>query len=102
MKKNRPAVMLSVLCDYSKVEVLSDIIFENLTTIGIRKYTVERDIMDREFMNFKSSLGNCNIKVCRRKGKVYCYPEFEDVKKLCDENNIGFKECMDIIKKEIK
>ena len=102
MKKNRPAVMLSVLCDYSKVEILSDTIFENLTTIGIRKYTVDRDIMDREFINFKSSLGNCNIKVCRRKGKVYCYPEYEDVKKLCDYNNIGFDECINTIKYECK
>ena len=102
MKKNRPAVMLSVLVYENLVSKLSDIIFENLTTIGIRKYKVERDIMDREVKTFKSSLGECSIKICRRKDMVYCYPEFDDVKKISKENGISFDECMNTIKYECK
>ncbi len=102
MKKNRPAIMLSVLCEENMVSVMSDIIFENLTTIGIKKYIVNRDIMEREIKEFQSSLGKCRIKICKRNGNVYKYPEFEDVKKICNEKGIGFDECMNTIKYECK
>ena len=102
MKKNRPAVMLSVLCKENVVSVMSDIIFENLTTIGIKKYIVNRDVMEREIKEFQSSLGKCRIKICKRNGNVYKYPEFEDIKKICNEKGIGFDECMNIVKYECK
>lgn len=102
MKKNRPAVMLSVLCENNIVSNMSDIIFENLTTIGIKKYIVNRDVMEREIKEFQSSLGKCRVKICKRNGNIYKYPEFEDIKKICNEKGIGFDECMNTIKYECK
>ena len=47
MKKNRPAVMLCVLCRLEQKECLERIIFENTTTIGIRYQPVWRDTLQR-------------------------------------------------------
>ena len=47
MKKNRPAYMLSVLCLKDKISELERIIFSETTTIGIRRYPVERSVMKR-------------------------------------------------------
>ena len=104
MKKNRPAIKLSVICDNSYYDKLSDIVFKNLTTIGIRKYSIDRDILEREIINFKSSIGECKVKVCKShtSNQVYLYPEYEDIKILCDKNNIGFDECINIIKYECR
>ena len=52
MKKNRPSYKLSVLC-YEKYEKqVESIIFKNTTSIGIRKYGVERSILDRKIEQF--------------------------------------------------
>ena len=44
MKKNRPAYMLHVLCDRRQIPAMEEIIFNETTTIGIRRYKVERTI----------------------------------------------------------
>ncbi len=90
MKKNRPATMLSVLCSKNKVEDLEDIIFSNLSTIGIRKYQCERTMLEREQKKLETSLGSCLFKVCKHKEKAYAYPEYESVKKICTEKNLDF------------
>ena len=45
MKKNRPAYMLHVLCDGSQISEMEEIIFNETTTIGIRRYKVELTIL---------------------------------------------------------
>ena len=47
MKKNRPAYKLSVICDKEYEKEIEKIIFRNTTTIGVRKYEVQRDILSR-------------------------------------------------------
>jgi len=57
MKKNRPAVMLSVLAPSSLEAKLSEIIMRETSTLGIRSRRVSRHVAQREIIEFKSSLG---------------------------------------------
>lgn len=91
MKKNRPAYKLSVLYEETDREQLEDILFTMTTTIGIRRYPVERTVLKREFCMAETEFGPVKVKVCRHKEQVYCYPEYESVRKICKESGADFQ-----------
>lgn len=92
MKKNRPAVLLSVLCKESDRERLEETIFLNTTTIGIRRYQTERTVLEREQIQVKTPWGEALAKVCRRSGYVRIAPEYESVKKICLEQGLPYEQ----------
>lgn len=100
MKKNRPAYQLSVLCKEEEREKLESIIFSQTTTIGIRKFPVERSILPREIRTVNTSLGEAKVKICRHKTETYFYPEYETVRAICRETKKDFKTVYHQIQKE--
>ena len=95
MKKNRPAYVLSVLCEKEKIAELEEIIFSCTTTIGIRRYPVERTALQRELLTVPTRYGQAQVKLCHPDtpgGKVRGYPEYETVRSICREKNLGFTE----------
>ena len=91
MKKNRPAVLLRVICTEDKVEEMEDLIFAHTTTVGIRKMPVERAVLDRRIETVNSPYGPADVKICTRKGKMRIYPEYESIKKLCKGSGEDFQ-----------
>ncbi len=85
MKKNRPAYMLSVLCRESSREVMEDIIFTHTTSIGIRRFTAERTALERRKIQVETAYGMAEVKICSHKGKEYCYPEYDSISALCEQ-----------------
>jgi uncharacterized protein (TIGR00299 family) protein len=47
MKKNRPGLTISILCEPEKAEALSQLLFEQTTTIGVRIYEARRKVLER-------------------------------------------------------
>lgn len=92
MKKNRPAYKLSVLCDRENLETIEDIIFENSTSIGIRKFEVSRDILERDFVNIDYKDISLTYKRVFHKDKTYVYPEYQSALDLAKTDNISIKE----------
>lgn len=91
MKKNRPAYTLSVLYREKDREVLEDIIFTQTTTIGIRRWPVQRTVLERKNVTVETVYGAVNVKICTHKGKQYAYPEYESVRLICREQNLDFQ-----------
>ena len=91
MKKNRPAYMLSVLCDSQRREQLEELIFANTTTIGIRRSPVERTVLERRKTTVDTKFGPVEVKLCTHKGNTYCYPEYESVKSVCQETGQNYR-----------
>lgn len=79
MKKGRPAYMISVICDPDDADMLTDLIFAETTTIGVRRNMAYRAVLDREIRSFDTSLGRVRAKVCRTSAGLRAYPEYEDV-----------------------
>lgn len=103
MKKNRPAYQLNVICSPEDVEKLENIIFQETTTIGIRKQLMERRILPRESRVFKTRIGEAKIKVCvLPDGTRRIYPEYDTTAILAQKNGISYQEAYDIIKAETK
>lgn len=91
MKKNRPAYQLSVLCKTEDARRLEEIILVQTTTIGVRRYPVERTVLAREKRTVQTCYGKAQVKVCTYKDRTFFYPEYEDVKVLCREHDIDFQ-----------
>ncbi len=101
MKKNRPAICLSVLAERDDVNSLCDMIFSESTTIGVRISEVKRMKLARETKTIKTKYGQVNIKIGRA-GKVVknISPSYDDCKKLAQKLNIPLKDILEEANKE--
>lgn len=98
MKKNRPAYQLNVLCTEEDAERLEQIVFEETTTIGIRKISMERSILPREIRTVQTPLGEAKVKVCSlRDGERY-FPEYESVAAICRKYGKSYREIYQMIR----
>ncbi len=78
MKKNRPGVLLSVLCRPVDEQRLTQMLFAETTTIGIRSYEVKRQALDRQVVQVETQYGPIDVKVARLNGHVVNeMPEYE-------------------------
>ncbi len=78
MKKNRPGVLLSVLCRDGDREKLSDMLFSETTTLGLRSYSVERRALQRESVRVETPYGPIGVKVAKLNGRIVNQmPEYE-------------------------
>jgi len=90
MKKGRPAIMLSVLADASKTDVIVDTIFRETTSIGVRIQEKGRKKLTREINEITTPYGKVRIKISRLNGEVLtATPEFDDCKKIADEKHVA-------------
>lgn len=92
MKKNRPAYRLEVICRAETREKLSEIIFDETTTIGVRYYAVQREELTRVRTLVDTELGQIEAKqVSTTSGHSYTYPEYESMKAIASELGISMK-----------
>ncbi|RBP44147.1 nickel insertion protein [Garciella nitratireducens] len=100
MKKNRPAYQLSILCKEDQVNNMESIIFQNTTTIGIRKVKMNRTILERQKRRINTIYGPVQVKICKFKDREYIYPEYEEIKRICNETGLDFQRIYNEIKKQ--
>ncbi|MEE9368821.1 MAG: nickel pincer cofactor biosynthesis protein LarC [Pontiella sp.] len=100
MKKQRPGVLLTVLCLPSDRECMLDLIFSESTTFGIREYLSKRTVLERSFKTVTTPFGEVRVKVGKRGGVVVTVsPEIEDCRKLANEKGVSVREVYDAAKK---
>jgi hypothetical protein len=93
MKKNRPGTLLTVVAPPSLRTVLSDVIFRETTTIGLRHAEVERECLRREIVTVDTTLGPVRFKLAWREGRVVnAVPEFEDCAALSRVHHMSVKD----------
>jgi pyridinium-3,5-bisthiocarboxylic acid mononucleotide nickel chelatase len=96
MKKNRPGMLVTVLCKPQDEAKFEDMFFAETTTLGIRSYSAERRILARHWETVHTHLGDVRIKVARLNGHVrQASPEFEDCRKLAEAQNVPLQQVMD-------
>jgi len=93
MKKNRPGLLVTVLCAPESSDALAQLLFEQTTTIGLRIYEARRKVLEREFVSVETPFGEVRVKVGKREGKVLnVAPEYEDCQRLAAEKSVPLKE----------
>ena len=92
MKKGRPGQLLQVLAGSDAVDALSRMIFQETTTIGVRRYRVDRTTLDRELVDVETEYGTVKMKVSKMNGEVVNFaPEFEDCARIAQDRNVPLK-----------
>lgn len=102
MKKNRPAYILRVITSSEKLSELEELIFRHTSTIGLRKYPVERTCMQREILKIQTEYGEAEVKKCTFKNITRFYPEYESIKYLSEQNELDFRTVFDRVKQQAK
>lgn len=103
MKKNRPAVTLSVLAPASLREELEKIIFTETTSIGIRNVPVGRTALERRIETAQTPRGAVRIKISSLNGTVCSStPEIDDCRKLAAEQRVPLKEILEFVRTQCR
>jgi uncharacterized protein (TIGR00299 family) protein len=89
MKKNRPGILLQVLCQPKDTEKLTSVLFTQTSTLGVRKQYVERLSIQRTIKTIKTPYGNARVKIAHlNDGSKKFAPEYEDCVSLAESNNL--------------
>jgi uncharacterized protein (TIGR00299 family) protein len=92
MKKQRPGILLTVLCRSENRERLLDLIFRESTTFGVREYSVRRTTLSRRSVAVKTQYGMVSVKIGEWKGEpLIRAPEIEDCIRLAREHNVSVR-----------
>ena len=103
MKKNRPATLLTVICEPTRHDRLAQIILQETTSIGVRYSPVSRLILKRETRKVKTRYGEVAVKVALQPdGTKRATPEYDDLKRIATANNIPLKTIHDEVMRNLK
>jgi len=95
MKKNRPGTLLTVLCKPEDANRLTELIFAETTTLGVRRREEVRQTLARRWENVRTQWGEVRIKIASMNGTVTNYaPEFEDCRRIAAEQHVPLKTVM--------
>ena len=100
MKKNRPGVLLSVLCREGERESLMDLLFSETTTLGIRSYQVDRRALERRTVRVETQYGPIDVKVAQLNGHILKeMPEYEQCRQAARNANVPLRVVEEAVRK---
>jgi uncharacterized protein (DUF111 family) len=93
MKKSRPGHLLSVVVEGGKRETVMDTVLRESTTLGVRFHRVERQALERDWVEVETPWGKVRVKRGLRNGEVLnAHPEFEDCRKVAEAAGVPLKQ----------
>ncbi|HEY7041828.1 MAG TPA: nickel pincer cofactor biosynthesis protein LarC [Methylomirabilota bacterium] len=96
MKRSRPGIVLTALCEPGRVTELSRVLFEESSTIGVRWTAYHRARLDREMVRLDTTYGPVAFKVSRLEGRVVTVtPEFEEVRRIARDRGVAVREVLE-------
>ncbi|WZP00702.1 nickel pincer cofactor biosynthesis protein LarC [Isosphaeraceae bacterium EP7] len=93
MKKNRPGVMITVLCDHRMIAEMEEILFRETTTLGIRRHEVSRHKLNRQAAEVSTEYGPVKGKLGWVDGRPPSFsPEYDDCVRVAQAGNLPLRE----------
>jgi len=100
MKKNRPGVKLSVLCREGDVEPIETVLFTETTTLGVRRWTVDRHVLSRQAHAVQTPWGPVEGKVGWLADEAPRFaPEFESCRHIATQHGVPLREVYEVAQK---
>jgi len=103
MKKSRPGVMISLLCEKQREQEFTELLYSETSTLGVRSYEIKRKALKRQIVEFKSKYGKVDLKISYFGDKVInIKPEYEQIREIAFKFNKPFKQIEKEILEELK
>ncbi len=95
MKKSRPGMLLTILVKPEDAARLTEIIFSETTTLGVRRRDESRQVLARKWITVTTKWGDVRLKIASMNGTVTNYaPEYDDCKRIAAEHQVPLKDVM--------
>lgn len=92
MKKNRPAIKMSVLCEESCLNTVIEIIIAETSTFGVRYHKYNRETLLRRFKKINCEYGEVTVKLGYYNGKlIKATPEYEECKNIANNLDLPLR-----------
>jgi len=88
MKKGRPGMLISILCEEEKLPAVREILFRETTTLGFRYFVVNREKLPRQEKTIQTPWGKIAVKMVQKGADWEWLPEYESCKKIAASENI--------------
>ncbi|MFP5261682.1 MAG: nickel pincer cofactor biosynthesis protein LarC [Blastocatellia bacterium] len=93
MKKCRPGVLLTVLCEPRRLDSITGMLLAETTTLGVRYYEAKRRVLKRSVETVDTRYGRVRIKVARDGGRtLHFQPEYDDCALLAGQSGVPLYE----------
>ncbi len=103
MKKNRPAVTLSVLCRPNMESALVKTIMEETSTLGVRVQTLNRYEAEREIVSVDTPFGSVRVKLKKEADVIIgVSPEYEDCKEIAQREGKPLQEVFRMVERDAR
>jgi pyridinium-3,5-bisthiocarboxylic acid mononucleotide nickel chelatase len=103
MKKNRPAVMISILCEPDKKHIFTQLLYTETSTLGVRIKEIERNCLTREIVKIETEFGAVDVKIASHKGKfVNAKPEYEQIREIALKSKIPLRKIEQTVLEKLK
>jgi len=98
MKKSRPAVKISVLCDLGRQKEMEAVLWHHSSSFGLRFHKVAKSMLTRKMITVKTAFGEISVKEGYFQGrKIKSKPEYEDCLRLAKEKGLSLTAIMNSI-----
>ncbi len=93
MKKNRPGVLLSVICPLSQAARMRRLLLTETSSLGVREQEVKRTVLKRRSLEVETPFGKARVKIADLGDGAHKYaPEYEDCRVLAKQNNVPLRD----------
>ena len=97
MKKNRPAVLLTILCEEADADKFTELLLRETSAFGVRRHSAERRKLIREFVKVQTPYGEVAIKLGKLDGKIIqAAPEFESCRQAAESWRVPLKQVYEV------
>jgi hypothetical protein len=97
MKKGRPGILLSILCEPAQALILETIVFNETSTLGIRKTRLGRTSLHRKIITIQTEFGPIRVKAAYQNGALLkMAPEYEDCRKIAITSGLPLKQVYEL------
>ena len=98
MKKNRPGILLSVICLPEEADRLAEVMMKHTATLGIRRQDMSRYALRRRVETVSTAHGEVRVKRAAGMGAERVKPEYEDLAAIAREKGLS----LDDVRREIR
>lgn len=101
MKRGRPGVVVSVVSAPERAEAIGAVLLANTTTIGVRRWLAQREVLPRRSESVETSLGTVRVKIVESPAGTRARPEYADCARIAAQRQLSLLEVMNAVERDV-